>query len=125
MTHEIMTTYKTRLLTYLLSLGEDTGGFTNSLSTDFSPWDLSGISAGKELDLGSSNVKTVTFDGHVSRVSTVDRVVLELISGVVDVKERVVDSNNGGIRVLKSGTADKTTDTSKSVDSKADRHDEK
>ena len=53
-----------------------------------------------------------------------DRVVLELVGGVVNVKEGVIDSDDGSVWVVKSGTADKTADTSKSVDSKAERHDE-
>jgi hypothetical protein len=108
----------------LLGLGEDTGRLANSLSTDFSPWDLSGVSAGKELDLGSSNVEAVTFDSDITWVSTMNRVVLELVGGVVDVKEGVIDSDDGSVWVVKGGTAHKTADTSKSVDSKADRHDE-
>ena len=91
---------------YLLDLGEDTCGFANGLSTDSSPWDLSRISAGEELDLGSSNVEAVTLDGDICWVGSVDGIVLELVGGVVDVKERVVDSDDGGVWVVKSGTAD-------------------
>mmetsp|Transcript_27690 Transcript_27690/g.67390 ORF Transcript_27690/g.67390 Transcript_27690/m.67390 type:complete len:357 (-) Transcript_27690:112-1182(-) len=109
------------------SLGDilkDTSGLANSLSTDSSPWDLSRISAGEELDLGSSNVEAVTFDGYITWVGSVDGIVLELVGSVVNVKEGVIDSNDGGIWVVKSSTAHKATDTSKSVDSKAKRHDE-
>ena len=84
----------------LLNGGKDAGGLANDISTNRTPPDLFGVAASKELNLYATNNKAVTFHRDFSRVHAVDRVVFELVSGVVDAEEGIVDSDDRGIGVI-------------------------
>ena len=75
-----------------------------------------------ELDLGSTNDQAIALKGNFSREESMDGVVLELVRSILRCQEGIVDSNDGCFRVLQGGTAHKTSDTSKSIDSKFQNH---
>jgi len=76
----------------------------------------------EELDLQVANNKASIFrlDGLVE--GTMNRIVLKLVDGILKRQKGIVDSNDGGVGVVQSGTQDETTDTTKSIDSKCDGH---
>uniref|UniRef100_A0A7S3L1S0 Uncharacterized protein n=1 Tax=Amphora coffeiformis TaxID=265554 RepID=A0A7S3L1S0_9STRA len=80
------------------------------------------IAFGEELDLQFTNDEASVFslDGLVE--GSVDRIVLKLVDSILERQEGIVDGNDGGVRVVQSGTEDETTDTAKSIDSKSDGH---
>mmetsp|Transcript_14277 Transcript_14277/g.28798 ORF Transcript_14277/g.28798 Transcript_14277/m.28798 type:complete len:302 (-) Transcript_14277:145-1050(-) len=106
----------------LFNGGEDTGGFADSVSAGFSPRNVLRIAFGEELDLQFTNDEASVFslDGLVE--GSVDRIVLKLVDSILERQEGIVDGNDGGVRVVQSGTEDETTDTAKSIDSKSDGH---
>mmetsp|Transcript_62525 Transcript_62525/g.152226 ORF Transcript_62525/g.152226 Transcript_62525/m.152226 type:complete len:294 (+) Transcript_62525:420-1301(+) len=103
--------------------GEDTSRFTDDGGTDLTPLDLFGVTFGEELDLRTVDDEAVTLEGDLAGVLAMDGIVLELVRSVLRGKERVVDSDDGRVGVLKCRTADETADTSESVDTKLSRHD--
>lgn len=104
---------------------EDSGGFANNLGSDFTPFDLGGVTFGEELDSGSIDDEAVSVNLDRSGVSSMNRIILELVGSIVDRQERIVDSDNSGIGIFDGSTAHKTSDASKSVDSESSRHGEK
>lgn len=106
----------------LLDAGKDTGRFANNLGSGLAPWDLLGVAFGEELDLLSVNNQTVTLKGDFARVLAMNRIVLELVRGVLRGEEGVVDGDDRGFVVLKGRTANEATDTSKAIDSELGGH---
>mmetsp|Transcript_8301 Transcript_8301/g.23895 ORF Transcript_8301/g.23895 Transcript_8301/m.23895 type:complete len:343 (-) Transcript_8301:1-1029(-) len=107
----------------LLLGGEDAGGLADGLGTDAAPRDVGRVALGEELDAGGADHEAVTVDLDFFWVHSVHGVVLELVRGVLDGEERIVDAHDGGVGVVKSGAHDETADASKSVDSEVGWHD--
>lgn len=103
---------------------ENTRGFANGFSTDGSPWDFVGVSACEKLDLGSVYDKAVSVNSDFALVLSVNGIILEEVASIVDRKKRVVHGNDSGVWVIDGSTAHKTSNTSESVDSKLNWHDD-
>ncbi len=108
----------------LVSVGEDTCGLANVRSSNRSPRNIRGVPLSEELDNGLAlsvlNDKRVGFSigGDSSGVLSVDRIILEEVSSIVEGEEGIVHSDGGNITlVLKSSTAHETSDAAESVDS--------
>lgn len=84
----------------------------------------SGVAFRKELDLEVTHHKVSVYGLDLLVEESVNRIVLELVDGVLERQEGVVHRNDRGVRVIQSGTEDETTDTAKSIDSKSDGHGE-
>ena len=106
----------------LLDSLEDSGGFADNVGSGITPWNLGRVTFREEGDSSSIDDKAVSIHFDGSWVLAVNGIILELVCGVVDRQERIVDGDNGGIGVFNGGTAHKTSDASKSIDSKLNRH---
>ena len=76
---------------------ENSGGFADSVSAGFSPWDFLGVADIVEHDFLSVNHKVSFSVGNFSRVGSVHRIVLELVGSVFRGQEGIVDGDDGGI----------------------------
>ena len=56
----------------------------------------SGVAFGEELNCGTTNNQDTVTKGDLRRVQAVDRVVLELVRGVLGCQERIIDGNDSG-----------------------------
>ena len=100
--------------------GENTGGLADNFGTFGSPSAFFGVTAGKELDPDITNDEAVTIGFDFTFVHSVDGIILELVGGVLNSQKGVIDCNDSSIGVLQCGTANQTTDTAESVDTKLD-----
>jgi len=110
--------------------GEDTGGLAHVRGADLSPRNVGRVALREELD-GALLSALLSDDEAVgclvgldgSGVLSVDGIVLEHVTGVVEGKEGVVDGDGGDITlVLEGGSAYETTDAAESVYSNLDSH---
>merc|ERR1719420_1874993 len=111
-----------KVLRCLFDRGEHASGFTDCVSTSVSPLDFSRIALGKKLDFDVSDEKASINNTDISWVHAMNRVMLELVRSIFETQERVVDSNDGSIRVFNCSAHYKTTDASESVDSQSNWH---
>lgn len=77
--------------------GENTGRFAHDVSSRSSPADGSGVAFRVKPNFFSSHNEVFGVMGDLTRVDTMDGVILELVGGVLRVQEGIIHSNNSGI----------------------------
>jgi hypothetical protein len=82
------------------------------------------ITLTKESDANISDHEASILLRDLSRVSSVDGIMLELIRSVRQIQERIIDRDHSRIRVLESSTHNQAADTAESVDTYSSWHDE-
>jgi hypothetical protein len=92
----------------LFNSGEDSSRLADYIGSYRSPGNVFGVSLGKELDLLSIDNEAVSVNGDFSGKSSVNRVVLELISSVLNGQEGIVNGNNVSASALNSSAGDET-----------------
>jgi len=106
----------------LLGGGESTRGFDNPLNTEFTPFAVLRIPASKAKDfvgltlIGDGKLAVLANNG--AREATVHGIITEHVSHSISLEERIVESNKlNGHSTLDENTENKTTDTTKTVNS--------
>mmetsp|Transcript_4797 Transcript_4797/g.10923 ORF Transcript_4797/g.10923 Transcript_4797/m.10923 type:complete len:342 (-) Transcript_4797:200-1225(-) len=106
----------------LLCGGENASGFNDVICTSISPLNLGGVHLSKDGDGLAINGNFLFASGlDCARKPAVDGVVLEHVFHVVGGDEGVVDGDNVDHGIVLGGTHDKTSDTSKAVNTNVDR----
>jgi len=104
-----------------LFLGEvDTGAFKNSLDTSVTPINVLDVLLVEDLNSLTVDDKVLAIVAKVTLEFTVDGVVLKLIDEVVETHERVVDSSDFDLGLLKSSSEGESSDSSETVNTNLD-----
>jgi len=98
----------------------DTGTFKNSLDTSVTPVDTLNVLFVEDVDLLTVDDKVLAIVAEFSLESTVDGIVFKLIDEVVETHERVVDSSDFDLGLLKSSSESESSDSSETVNTNLD-----
>ena len=97
----------------LFNGGEDSSRLANYIGFYRSPSNILRVAFGKELDLASVDDEAVSINGNFSSKSSVDRIMLELVSSVFNREEGIVDGDDGGASALNGSAGDQANESSR------------